>query len=59
MGRNSFKIGEPPGTRTQNLLIKSLSVGLFSTDFEAKLLFYAYPYFSFKTFFFNPCFVKY
>ena len=36
-------------------LLGSYTTGLVSNNFEAKLLFCAYPYFSFQTLIFNPC----
>ena len=41
----------PRGIRTHDPRFRSLSIGLFSTDFEAKLLFCVYSYFSLKNLF--------
>ena len=47
--------GVPGGIRTLDPLLRSYTMGLDSTNFEAKLLFSAYRYFSFKTPISNPC----
>ncbi len=44
----AMKSGAPRGIRTPDPRFRSLSVGLFPTNFEAKLLFCACLYFSFK-----------
>jgi len=49
------KSGVPGGIRTHDPLLRSYTTSLVSTNFEAKLLFPAYPCFSFKTLIFNLC----
>jgi len=50
--------GVPGGIRTHDPLLRSYETGLFSGHFEAKLLFCAYPYFSFKILFLPRLFKK-
>ena len=49
------RLGGAEGIRTPDLLPANYTKGLVPTTFEAKLLFYAYLCFSFKTLIFDPC----
>jgi len=47
-----FETGVPGATRTRDPLLRSYTMPLFASHFEAELLFRAYPCFSYKMTFF-------
>ena len=51
----ALEIGVHGGIRTHDPLLRSYTTGVLSINSEAKLLFPAYSYFSFKTLNFDPC----